>query len=77
MKGAPAFRSHFLEFIIEELEGEVDVTEGKNQGLSKDLILIFFGAAIVELVEAWITNGISEPTRVVAEQVGILLDRNL
>jgi AcrR family transcriptional regulator len=76
-KGAPAFRNHFLEFVIEELEGEVDVTEGKNQGLSKDLILKFFGAAIVEIVEAWITNGLSEPTQGVAEQVGILLDRNL
>ncbi|WP_235852040.1 TetR/AcrR family transcriptional regulator [Niallia nealsonii] len=76
-KGASAFRNHFLEFVIEELEGEVDVTEGKNQGLSKDLILKFFGAAIVEIVEAWITNGLSEPTQVVAEQVRILLDRNL
>ncbi|PKF85693.1 TetR family transcriptional regulator [Bacillus sp. BA3] len=76
-KGAPAFRSHFLEFVIQELEGEVDVTEGKNQGLSKDLILKFFGAAIVEIVEAWFTNGLSEPTQVVAEQVGHLLDRNL
>ncbi|MEF2098086.1 TetR/AcrR family transcriptional regulator [Bacillus sp. CFBP9009] len=76
-KGAPAFRSHFLEFVIQELEGEVDVTEGKNQGLSKDLILNFFGAAIVEIVEAWFTNGLSEPTQVVAEQVGLLLDRNL
>ncbi|WP_336499174.1 hypothetical protein [Psychrobacillus sp. FJAT-51614] len=45
-KGAPAFRSHFLEFVIEELEGEVDITKGKNQGLSKDLILKFFIAAI-------------------------------
>lgn len=76
-KGAPTFRNHFLKFVIEELEGEVDVTEGKNQGLSKDLILKFFGAAIVEIVEAWFTNGLSEPTHVVAEQVGILLDRNL
>jgi AcrR family transcriptional regulator len=76
-KGAPAFRSHFLEFVIQELENEVDVTEGKNQGLSKDLILKFFGAAIVEIVEAWFTNGLSEPTQVVAEQVGLLLDRNL
>jgi AcrR family transcriptional regulator len=76
-KGGPIFRSHFLEFVIEELEGEVDETEGKNQGLSKDLILKFFGAAIVEIVEAWITNGLSEPTQVVAEQMGILLDRNL
>ncbi|WP_026693876.1 TetR/AcrR family transcriptional regulator [Peribacillus kribbensis] len=75
-KGATTFRSHFLKFVIEELEGEVDVTEGKNQGLNKDLILKFFGAAIVELVTAWIVNGLSEPTQVVAEQMGILLDRN-
>jgi hypothetical protein len=75
-KGAPNFRSHFLKFVIEELDGEVDVTEGKNQGLSKDLILKFFGAAIVEIVTVWITNGFSEPTQVVAEQVGFLLDRN-
>lgn len=53
------------------------MAEGRNQGISKDLILKFFGAAIVEIVEAWMTNGISEPTQVVAEQVGILLDRNL
>ncbi|MCM3690979.1 hypothetical protein M3189_06615 [Neobacillus niacini] len=26
---------------------------------------------------AWITNGLSEPSKVVAEQIGILLDRNL
>jgi len=76
-KGAPAFRNHFLEFVIDELEGEVDITKGKNQGLSKDLLLNFFGAAIVETVIAWITNGLSEPSKVVAEQVGILLDRNL
>lgn len=75
-KGAPIFRHHFLEFVIEELEGEVDVTTGKNQGLSKDLILKFFGAAIVEIVEAWLTNGLAERTEVIAEQVGILLDRN-
>lgn len=75
-KGATTFRSHFLKFVIEELESEVDVTEGKNKGLNKDLILKFFGAAIVELVTAWIANGLSEPTQVVAEQMGILLDRN-
>ncbi|MFP3919750.1 TetR/AcrR family transcriptional regulator [Lysinibacillus telephonicus] len=76
-KGAPLFRSRFLDFVIEELKSDVNVTEGKNQGLSKDLILKFFGAAIVEIVEAWFNNGLSEPTEVVAEQVGILLDRNL
>ncbi|GIP26368.1 TetR family transcriptional regulator [Paenibacillus sp. J23TS9] len=76
-KGTSAFRNHFLKFVIEELERDVDITEGINQGLSKELILKFFGAAVVEIVENWFTNGLSEPTHVVAEQVGILLDRNL
>lgn len=76
-KGAPLFRSRFLEFVSEELESDVDVTQGVNQGLSKELLLKFFGAAIVEIVEAWITNNLTEPTHVVAEQVGTLLDRNL
>ncbi|WP_419961830.1 TetR/AcrR family transcriptional regulator [Psychrobacillus sp. BM2] len=75
-KGAPAFRNHFLEFVIQELEGELVESEGKNQGLSKELVLRFFGAAIVEIVEAWLTNGLSEPTQVISEQMGSLLDRN-
>lgn len=76
-KGAPLFRSRFLEFVIDELKNDVDVMKGINKGLSQDLILRFFGAAIVEVVESWITKGLSESTQVVAEQVGILLDRNL
>lgn len=75
-KGASVFRHHFLAFVIEELEGEVNITEGINQGLSKEILLNFFGAAIVEIVEAWLTNGITESTQVIAEQVGVLLDRN-
>ncbi|MGF9696935.1 MULTISPECIES: TetR/AcrR family transcriptional regulator [Paenibacillus] len=76
-KGAPVFRGHFLKFVMEELEGEVDVTKGINQGLSKELLLRFFAAAIVEIIEAWFTSELHEPTHVVAEQVGSLLDRNL
>ncbi|MFC7686695.1 TetR/AcrR family transcriptional regulator [Ureibacillus sp. GCM10028918] len=76
-KGASLFRSRFFEFVIDELKSDVDVMKGINKGLSQDLILRFFGAAIVEVVESWITKGLSEPTQVVAEQVGILLDRNL
>lgn len=75
-KGAPVFRSQFIKFVMEELEAEVDVSNGQNQGLSKDLILKFFSAAIVEIVEAWFTNELSESTQAVAAQVGMLLDRN-
>ncbi|MCP8970902.1 TetR/AcrR family transcriptional regulator [Ectobacillus ponti] len=76
-KGAPAFRSRFLAFVIEELKHEMDVTEGKNQGLHQNIILRFFGAAVVEIVESWFTSEIAEPAAVVAEQMGRLLDRNV
>jgi AcrR family transcriptional regulator len=75
--GAPSFRRRFLEFVIEELEREVDVTQGINKGLSKDVILKFFGTAIVGMMETFFTNEIPESPEVVAEQFGILLDRNL
>ncbi|WP_353507082.1 MULTISPECIES: TetR-like C-terminal domain-containing protein [unclassified Bacillus (in: firmicutes)] len=76
-KGAPYFRSRFLEFVIEELKDEVNVNEGKNQGLNKDVIIQFLGVAIIGIVESYFTNELNEPSRVVAEQVGILLERNL
>ncbi|WP_430482026.1 TetR-like C-terminal domain-containing protein [Rossellomorea marisflavi] len=76
-KGAPTFRTSFLTFVIEELEADVVTTTGLNEGLSREIVLRFFGAAIVEIVEAWITGGLTEPAEVVARQMGSLLDRNL
>ncbi|MFU8690789.1 TetR/AcrR family transcriptional regulator [Rossellomorea sp. FS2] len=76
-KGAPTFRTSFLTFVIEELEADVDTATGLNEGLSREIVLRFFGAAIVEIVEAWITGGLAEPAEVVARQMGSLLDRNL
>jgi len=76
-KGAPFFRSRFLALVIEELEDEVNVTEGKNKGLTKEVILTFFGTAIVGIVESYFTNGLPRQPHIVAEQVGILLERNL
>jgi AcrR family transcriptional regulator len=75
--GAPYFRRRFLEFTVEELKGDVDVTQGKNKGLNKEVILKFFGTAIVGMMETYFTNEIPESPEVIAEQVGILLDRNL
>lgn len=75
--GAPSFRSRFFEFVVEELKNEVDITKGINKGLSKYVILKFFGTAIVGIIESYITNGIPEPPEVVAQQVGILLERNI
>ncbi|MEC0902813.1 MULTISPECIES: TetR/AcrR family transcriptional regulator [Bacillus] len=76
-KGAFAFRKHFLEFVIEELKNDVNITEGKNQGFSEELILKFFGSAIVGVVESYFMKGIPDPPHVLAEQLGMLLDRNL
>ncbi|PJN88601.1 TetR/AcrR family transcriptional regulator [Bacillus sp. mrc49] len=76
-KGASAFRSQFLEFVMEELSGDVNINEGENQGLSKEVVLRFFGSAVVGVVESYFTNDIPDPPQVVAEQLGLLLDRNL
>ncbi|WP_310551710.1 TetR/AcrR family transcriptional regulator [Paenibacillus glufosinatiresistens] len=75
-KSAAFFRSQFLDLVIEEYHAEIDVAEGKNQGLNEEIILQFFGAAIVGAVEWWFKNGMPLPPRVMAEQTGILLDRN-
>ncbi|WP_200757082.1 TetR/AcrR family transcriptional regulator [Effusibacillus dendaii] len=76
-KGAPSFRSRFLDLVIEEYKAEVDITKGKNGGFHEDVILQFFGSAIVGVVEWWFKNGMPLPARVIAEQTGALLDRNL
>jgi AcrR family transcriptional regulator len=76
-KGAPSFRSQFLEFLIEEFKDEVDVAKGKNQGLNENIILQFIVTSYVGIVEWWFKNGMPYPPRVMAEQVGILLERNL
>jgi hypothetical protein len=76
-KGAPSFRSQFLEFLIEEFTDEVDVAKGKNQGLKEEVILQFIVTSYVGLVEWWFNNGMPYTSREMAEQLGILLDRNL
>ncbi|MNC43680.1 hypothetical protein D3C75_925550 [compost metagenome] len=75
-KSAGYFRSRFLELVIEEYKAEIDVTKGINQGLSEEVVLQFFGAAVVNTVEWWFRNGMSLPPRVLAEQTGVILDRN-
>jgi AcrR family transcriptional regulator len=76
-KGSPSFRRKFLEFLIEEFKDEADITEGKNQKLNEDVILQFIVTSYVGIVEWWITNEMPYPPQVMAEQVGILLERNL
>ncbi len=75
-KGAPYFRTRFLDLVVEEFKAEVDTAEGKNHGLNEEVILQFFGSAVVGAVEWWFKNGMPLSARVMAEQTGALLDRN-
>lgn len=76
-KGAPYFRSRFLNLVVEEFKADVNNNSGKNDGLNEEVILQFFGSAIVGSVEWWFKNGMPLSARVMAEQTGALLDRNL
>ncbi|CAH0311322.1 hypothetical protein SRABI84_04869 [Peribacillus simplex] len=75
-KGAPTFRNQFLEFIIEELKGEVNTMEGKNREFNEDVFIQFFSSAFVGLLEWWFKNGMPVSPRSMAEQVGLLFERN-
>lgn len=74
-KGAPSFRSYFLEFIIEEFKDEVDPSEERNHELSGEVMLRFMGTAYVGIVEWWINKGMLCPPAELAKQVGVLLER--
>ncbi|KIV73134.1 Transcriptional regulator, TetR family [Bacillus mycoides] len=75
-KGSFAFRKHFFEYVIEQIKDDVDIIEGINKGFSEDMILTFFGSAIVGVVETYFMKGLPDSPEVVAEQLGLLLDRN-
>ncbi|MEV5027453.1 TetR/AcrR family transcriptional regulator [Paenibacillus sp. LPE1-1-1.1] len=74
-EGAKYFRSQFLKFNIEEFRKDVDITKGKNYGRNEDVIVQFVANAYVGSVEWWLKNGMPYPPRVMAEQVGDLLER--
>jgi hypothetical protein len=74
---ASYFRSRFRELLIEEFKNEIDTTKVINQELNEEVILQFIVTSFVGMVEWWITKGMPYPPRVIAVQLGILLDRNL
>lgn len=49
----------------------------QNYGLNKEIILQFIVTDYVWIVEWWFKNEMPYPPHVMAEQVGILLERNL
>jgi len=76
-RGAPYFRTRYLDFVIKGFKVDLNVAEGKNHRFNEDIILQFIGSAYVGIVEWWINNGMPYPPNVMAEQVGTLLERNV
>ncbi|WP_187768227.1 TetR/AcrR family transcriptional regulator [Paenibacillus sp. PL91] len=76
-KGAPYFRSRFLEFVIEDLRNGWELVEGRRNGLNEDIMLNFFASAYVGLVEWWFTKGMPYPPSVMNKQAEFILDMNL
>ena len=76
-RGAPYFRTRYLDFVIKGFKVDLSVTEGKNYGFNEDIILQFIGSAYVGIVEWWINNEMPYPPQVMAKQVGTLLERNV
>lgn len=76
-KGAPFFRSRFLKYLIEDFSVEVDVTKGINQGFHEGIIVSFVASAYVGVVEWWFTNERPVPHQVLAQQLGMLTERNV
>lgn len=67
-KGAPSFRSQFVELLIEEFKNEVDITKGKNQGLNEEIILQFIVTSYLGIVEWWFKNEMPYPPHVMSCQ---------
>ncbi|WP_419873421.1 TetR/AcrR family transcriptional regulator [Candidatus Pristimantibacillus sp. PTI5] len=74
-QAAVSFRSQFLDFVMEGLKEEVNIEEDKNYGLRQEIILRFVAGAYVEIVEWWFKNEMPDPPRVMADQVGFLIER--
>ena len=74
---ASSFRSRFQELLIEEMKNDIDTTKVINRELNEEVILQFIVTSFVGIAEWWITKGMPYPPRVIAVQLGILIDRNL
>lgn len=73
-KGAPYFRSRFLEYQIEAFKNELRKTKESTSAVNEEVIVHFVASAYVGVVEWWLTNGMPYPPRVMADQVGTLFE---
>jgi AcrR family transcriptional regulator len=76
-QSADYFRSRFLQLVREELQDEVDVIGGTNDGLDQALVIQFLASALVGVVEWWMKSETRLPAPAIARQTGLLMDRNV
>ncbi|WP_348625217.1 TetR/AcrR family transcriptional regulator [Paenibacillus peoriae] len=76
-KGAPSFRTRLLDYVMGGFRGEIDRESGRNVDLNEDVMLQYAGTAYVGVIEWWIRNEMPYPPQIMAEQVGVLLERSL
>lgn len=76
-QGAFTFRELLLTFVIEELKDYVDFSNGINKGIDQEIYLQFFGSAIIGVIEDYFKKNEPNTSKLLSEQVMILLNRNL
>ncbi|WP_026961627.1 TetR/AcrR family transcriptional regulator [Alicyclobacillus herbarius] len=75
-KAAPSFRIRFLEYLIESFRDELAREGGGDPRINEDVMLRFVGTAYVGVVEWWITQGMPHTPALMAQQVGMLLEKH-
>lgn len=73
-RGAPYFRSRFLEFQIEEFRKELRKKDNGNDAVSEDVVVQFVATAYTGIVEWWLRNRMPYSPGEMAQQVGTLLE---
>jgi len=74
---ASSFRNRFKELLTEEMRNDIDRSKVINQEVNEEVLLQFIVTSFVGIAEWWITKGMPYPPRVIAVQLGILIDRNI
>lgn len=72
-----SFRKKLLDFIINDLEKKLDTSSTLNKQMDKDIILKFFGMAVVGVMESYVLEELTGDTDTVAKQVAELVKRNI
>ncbi len=76
-QGAFTFRELLLTFVIEELQDYVDFSDGINKNINREIYMKFFGSAIVGVIEDYFRKQEPNTSKLLSEQVMILLNRNI